>query len=276
MTIVRGYINRFDQAAGLAFAEAQASDMKPEAAALFATTLEPAITHGEVKKLVSAGVRSAYGKGCEWEIERWWQVPVPMPRYEASEIPCLIVEGQVYVVCRVDVSPEPSDNSRRTSIVMTAGKLQKTTLPLFFLRSLRDGNLHHYPKVARDGGWISWRVVGTEHLLRLHDDFVGQLSRTLRVKPVADWLDDFGRRGRKLAPLVVGSLLGMMYQPTTTTLPLERQPVTREQLVAVITSLGYSAARASKLIEKAAHELVPGMALEDATRILLKYAAQEG
>ncbi|MDP2948564.1 MAG: hypothetical protein Q8P22_03395, partial [Chloroflexota bacterium] len=93
MTIVRGYINRFEEAARLAFAEAQAGDMKPEAAALFATTLDPGMTRGEVEKLVGAAVRSAYGKGHEWEVEKWWQVPVPLPRYELRDVPCLVVEG---------------------------------------------------------------------------------------------------------------------------------------------------------------------------------------
>ncbi|MDP2952482.1 MAG: hypothetical protein Q8O76_04105, partial [Chloroflexota bacterium] len=192
MTIVRGYINMFEEAARLAFAEAQAGDVKPEAAALFATTLEPGITHGEVEKLVSAKVRSAHGKGCEWEVERWWQVPVPLPRYESKDVPCLVVEGRVYVVSRVEVNPEWSEKSWRASVVAPAGKLEKTTLPLFFLMALLDGEVHRYPVVGKDGDWTSRQVVGVEHPLRLHDEFLDQLARTLKRKPVADWLDDFG------------------------------------------------------------------------------------
>lgn len=41
MTIRQRYIGSFKEAARLAFAEAQADDMKLEAATLFATTLEP-------------------------------------------------------------------------------------------------------------------------------------------------------------------------------------------------------------------------------------------
>ncbi|MDP2953886.1 MAG: hypothetical protein Q8O76_11300, partial [Chloroflexota bacterium] len=86
----------------------------------------------------------------------------------------------------------------------------------------------------------------------------------------------FGSRGSKLAPLVVGSLLGMMYRGTTTSLPLERQLASHELLVAVITGRGYSAARASRVIERASPELKPGMTIEEATPILLRQIAEEG
>lgn len=276
MTIVRGYINRFEEAARLAFAEAQAADMKPEAAALFATTLEPGMTHGQAEKLGGAAVRSAYGRGCQWEVERWWEVPVPWPRYESKDDPCLVIEGRVYLVARVEIIPDWNERSWRGSVVAQAGKLERTVLPLPALMSMLDGEFECYPVVGKDGGWTSRQMtLGAEQSLRLHDGFVERLLRILKRKPVADWLDDFGSRGTTLAPLVVGGLLGLMYRDADNAQSTVRRPATRDQLVAVITSMGYSAARASKVLDRASLELKPEMTIEEAKPILLKQIAEE-
>lgn len=87
MAIVRGYIDGFEEAAHLAFREARAGDMKPEVAALFATMLEPGCSPQEVEKLVGSAFRGRYGKETGWDIERWWQVPVPSPRYQVRGLP---------------------------------------------------------------------------------------------------------------------------------------------------------------------------------------------
>ena len=55
--------------------------------------------------------------------------------------------------------------------------------------------------------------------MRLHDKFVNGLRHLFKLKPVADWLEDFGSQGLGLVPLVVGALLGLRYRGASNSLP---------------------------------------------------------
>jgi hypothetical protein len=93
----------------------------------------------------------------------------------------------------------------------------------------------------------------------------------LDIKPLADWLDDFGKRGRTLCPLVVGTMLGLIYRDKNALLPIEEQPLDIETLTAAANSLGYSTARVEKAIERAGTELRPEMSIKEALPVLLRY-----
>jgi len=92
---------------------------------------------------------------------------------------------------------------------------------------------------------------------------------------VADWLEDFGSQGHGLVPLVVGALLGLRYRSATNSLPAGQQPYSHEALIEVITGMGYSTARAQKVLERAEPELRAGMTLEEAIRIVLRHIGEE-
>jgi len=161
MTIMTGYIDTFEEAAQLAFLEAQAIGVKPEVAALFATMLEPGCPQQEAEKLVGSAIRGQYGKATKWDIEEWWQVPVTSPRYEARGVPRLIMETKAYMVACVEITPGWSRRTWYVSVVQPLGKPQTTLLPLCFLRALLDGDLDRYQIAGKDGPWLRrWQSTG--------------------------------------------------------------------------------------------------------------------
>ena len=274
MTIIRKHIETFEEAIALAFRETRLEGMKPEVSRLFAAMLDT-ISRQEVKKLVTSAVRNQYGKDTEWDISNWWQVAVPLPRYEARGLPSLIVETRAYSVASVEVTRGWGRRSWHIALVEPLGKPRMTLLPLCFLQALLDGNEDRYRIVGKDGRWTLREVAGLKQPLRLHDDFVNQLHHVFRLEPVADWLDDFGSRGHSLVPLVVGSLLGLMHRGDSASVPIEQQAYSREMLIDIITGMGYGVARAQRVLERAEPELRAGMTLEEATRIVLKHISEE-
>jgi hypothetical protein len=158
---------------------------------------------------------------------------------------------------------------------LPTGKLQKTVLTLYFLSDLLDNSLDHYQKVGKDGGWTTWQSTWLKQSLRLHDDFIRELSDTLKRKPVRDWLEDFGSRGHQLAPLVVGGLLGLRYQKSHSSSPLEQQPPSRECLVDMVTNMGFGTRRAERALELAEPELRKAKTMEEAAFIVIKYIKEE-
>ncbi len=274
MTLITEHIKSLEDAIALAIREAQVQGMKPEASRLFAAVLDT-VSRQEVEKLVTSAVKSQYGKDAEWDIGGWWQVAVPLPRYEGRGLPGLIVETRAHLVASVEVTPRWSRRSWHIASIEPLGKPQTTLLPLCFLLALLDGNEDRYRIVGKDGAWTLREIAGLKQPLRLHDDFVNRLRRVFRMKPVADWLDDFGLRGQSLVPLVVGSLLGLMYRGDSASVPLEQQAYSREMLIEIVTGMGYGIARAQRLLERAEPELRAGMTLEEATRIVLKHISEE-
>jgi len=275
MTVVRSYIDSFDKAIAAALAKAQVGDLRPEIVRLFNSMLDDKSSQQEVERLVANAVKGHYGKNVSWDIQDWWQVPVPSPRYEASGLPSLVIETRVFVVASVEISPQSSHRSWHIAVVELLGKPQMVVLPLFFIQALLDGNEDGYRIVGKDGPWTVREIAGLRQPLRLHDELVERLRNTLKLKPVADFLCGFGPRGVKLVPLVVGALLGLMYRSTGASLPIEQLPWSRETLIEVVTGLGYSAARAQRVVQLAEPEFKIDMTLEEAIRIVLKYIGKE-
>jgi len=275
MTVIKGNVGTLKEAIPLVFRTARVEGMQPEVVHLFRTMLERQESKAQVLKLIGGVVRNNYGKEAGWRDAHWWEVPVPTPIYEARGMPSLIFETRTYVVASMLVDADRFRSSRHISVVEALAKPQTTLLPLCFLQALLDGKEQRYPVVGKDGDWTSWDILGLKQPIRIHDKFRSELVNTLRRKPVADWLDDFGSAGRSLAPIIIGVLLGLRYRRATASLPVEQQPWNRETLLEVITSLGYSTARAQGVLAQAEPELRPGITLEEATRTVLKYIAGE-
>lgn len=270
MTIVKEeHINNFEEAARRAFAEARVSGMKTETAALFAVMLDRERSGQEAANIAASTIRREYGKEVFRGMEKHWLMPVPLPRYEGTEVPSLIIETSVYLVISAWVRP-PYKKSWHISIVQPWGKPQRTVLPIFFLLALLDRDEGRFPKVGKDGLWTTWQITGLKHPLRLHDGFLDKLRQIFRLKPVADWLDDFGPHGRSIAPLVVGALLGLMYRGSST-IPTEGQGVSRQELLQKITGLGYGFQRVQQAMEKAESDLRGTMTMDEAVETVLKY-----
>lgn len=275
MTIVNEeQIESFEDAAQLAFGQVLVSGMKAEVAVLFTVMLDHERSDQEIVNITASAIKREYGKDAKGGLEKFWLVPVPLPRYEGIEAPSLIIETTVYLVVRAWVRPEGFSKHWHISIVQPWGKPLRTVLPIFFLLALLDKEEGRFCKVGKDGPWSSWQIEGLKQPLRLHDGFLEKLRQLFKLKPVADWLDDFGTRGQSIAPLVVGALLGLMYRGSSSLLP-EEQGASRQELLQKLTGFGYGLDRVQRAMEKAEPELRGNMTTDEAVETALKYIEKE-
>jgi len=276
MTITTRRVETFEDAIAPAFSEAQAEGMAAEVAHLFAPLVDRSAFQHEVEKLTTASVKKKYGKDVRWRIYDWWLVPVPSPRYEARGLPSLLVDTKVYVVASVRVMPISPIQPCHVAVVDFAGKLPTTQLPLTFLQAILDGTEDCYHIVGRDGSWVSYEVTGLRQPLRLHKEFLDGLRQVFRHKSVGGWLERFGFHGRSVMPVVVGTMLGLMYGGASGTAAPGQPALSRETLINVITSLGYSTAEAQRVLKVSEPDIKAGMTLEEATLIMLRHIAEGG
>jgi hypothetical protein len=276
MTVTTRHVETFEDAVALAFCEAQVEGMAAEVAYLFAPLIERSTFQHEVEKLTTASVKKKYGRDARWRIYEWWLVPMPSPRYEAKGLPSLLVDTKVYAVASVRAMPVSPSQPYHVTVVEFAGKLPTTQLPLKFLQAMLDGTVDGYYIAGIDGSWVSYEVTGLKHPLRLNRDFLDRLRQVFQRKSVAAWLEGFGFHGRRVMPVVVGTMLGMIYGGASEASPPGQPPLNRETLVNVVTSLGYSTAEAQQVFKWSEPDIKAGMTLEEATLIMLRHIAKGG
>ena len=276
MTITTIRVETFDDAIAMAFSEAQVEDMSAEVAHLFAPLIDRSALQHQAEKLTQAGVRQRYGRGATWRTYNWWPVPVPSPSYEARGLPSLLIDTRVYVVASGRVTPSPQNQSYHVTLVEQAGKMPVVELPLVFIRAMLEGDDDRYHIVGVDGSWVSYELTGLKHPLRLHRAFLDGLRQVFSRKSVAAWLDGFGSYGRNVMPVVVGTMLGMPYAGTSEASPPGQPALSREDLISVVTNLGYSTTEAEQVFKWSEPDIKAGMTLEEATMIMLQHIAKGG
>ncbi len=275
MTITTRRVETFEDAIVAAFSEARVEGMAVEVVHLFTPLVDRSTFQHGVEKLTAASVKQKYGRDGRWRIYDWWLVPVPSPRYEAKSLPSLLIDTKVYAVTSIRVTPPQFQPSHVTAVEF-AGKLPTTQLPLVFLQALLDGTEDSYRIVGIEGSWVSYEVPGLKQPLRINKEFLDGLRQVFSRKCVAAWLDGFGFHGRNVMPVVVGTMLGMMYGGTSEATPPGQPALSRETLIKVITSLGYSTAEAQRVFKWSEPDIKPGMTLEEATLIMLRHIAEGG
>lgn len=262
----------YGEACALAFREAGAGDVRPAVADLFVWAAHTDRLEGEAEKSAGAAIRSRYGRKAVWDDERWL-VPVPRLRYDARELPHLTFQIRVYLVAAAEVETASGDGYSIT-LIGAVGKPETVVLPLFFLQALLDDDLGRFQIIGRDGAHTTWDVPGFKDPVHLPNDFPAKLSAALRRKSVAGWLREFGSQGESIAPLVVGTLLGLQFHGMTETLPVERQLWSREVVVDSLTQM-YGTARAQEMLQRVAPYLKAHMTNEEVIRFILQEAAKE-
>jgi len=88
------------------------------------------------------------------------------------------------------------------------------------------------------------------------------------------WLGDFGCQGTSVAPLVVGSLLGLQFQGIAQPIPVGEQTWTPEQLVSALEGMAYLTAEAKEIVNRTAPSLRVDLTLEEAIRLVLQQAGK--
>ncbi len=272
MRILRGKQARnFREAAALALREAGVNDMSLEVVGLFASAIDINRFMAEAHKSIKSAVHGKYGHNATWEGKPWF-IPVSHLSYKASSIPLLAIDVQTYLVSAIEV--ETADNYYPITLVDAMGKPVKLLLPVPFLQAILDDNLDQFEVIAKDGTHTGWSMPGFSEALRLPNDFTTKLSSVLKPKSVATWLLDFGSQGRGVAPLVVGSLLGLQFHGAVEPVPTGQQLWKRESVLDALTRM-FGTARAKEMFEQAAPYLKANMTNEEVIRLILQEAGKE-
>jgi len=253
----------------LALREAGKGDLSPDIANVFASVIDADKLRIEAERSINTAVHGRYGRGARWYGRRWY-IPLPQPRYDAQPVPRVTFTVQGYLVATT--TARTKDDSYHATPVGPTAKPEKLTLPISFLQAILDDELEQFEIVGRDGKYTSWNVPGLKEALRLPNDFVAGLSAMLRLKSVASWLLEFGPEGEAVAPLVVGSLLGLQFGATAAPPPTWEQPFQREIAIDTLTRM-FGSARAAEMFQKWAPYLKSSMTNEEAVSFILK---QEG
>lgn len=256
----------FREAAALALEEAGLKDMNSEVVDMFTSMAKTEKLDSEADRTISSTIRNRYGSKATWQSERWF-VPVPKLHYEGKDIPQLIIDINLFLVATAAVRVD--GGSRWLTLVGGVGKPERMVIPMVFLYALLEDDLERFSMTARDADYTTWEIPGTKPV-RLSNGFTAELEDMLGREPVADWLDQFGSQGRCLAPLVVGSLLGLAFQDTGQAAQTSSHIVTNDTLVRALEGLAFHPDEAREMVRCAAPYLRADMTLEEAIRITLQ------
>jgi len=221
---------------------------------------------------MGAIIRGRYGRSAVWDDDRWF-IPVPHLRYDARGLPQLTIQITIHLVAATEVETAGGDYFSIT-LVGAVGKPETLVLPLSLLEAMLDDDQDRFQIVGRDSTHTAWDVPGFKEAIYLPNDFLARLSSTLARKSVAVWLHEFGSQGESVAPLVVGTLLGLQFHGVAAALPTGQQLWKREVVVDSLTHM-YGTARAKKMFQRAVPYLKAHMTNEEVVRFILQEAAKE-
>ena len=254
------------EAVRLAFQAAGVDSMSADIIEMLTSFSGTDKTSGEADKSIGAAVKTRYGSKATWRAERWF-VPIPKLFYVSKDIPQLVIEITVYLVAAAVVKTQ--QDSRIMTLVGAAGKPEILTIPMIFLHALLEKDLGRFSIAAKDIGYTTWEVPGGKPV-RLPNDFVSELTEMLEYQSVVSWLIEFGPQGKSIAPLVAGSLMGLVFQDSTQPVPVGREMVTDANLVSALESMAYRPTEAREMVNRIASRLRADMTLEESIRITLQ------
>ncbi len=258
--------SNLNEATALVLRAESAKDMDVDVIDMFVSLVEEDKINIESDKTLGAAVRSRYGSRATWQDDRWF-VPVPEPRYEVKDGPVLAIDVKIFVVFAARVST--SQGTRLVTTIGIAGKPVTLSLPMPFLWSLIEDNLGRFAVIGRDAVYTTWEVPGLRPV-RLPTNFVESLYDWLWWESVVGWLQRFGEHGRRLAPLVAGSLLGLAFPDPDKKAPAGEGKWDTADLLGALESLAFPKAEAKVMVNRVSHRLSEACTLEEAIRLALK------
>jgi len=260
----------FREAISLALNEAGQRDMLPEVVKLFISVLDVEKLRAEAEKSLSNIVHSRYGNQAKWD-DQWWFVPLPELRFDSLPLAQITFTVQAHLVSVLTMRVD--GGIRRITLVGTTGKPEKLILPLIFLKSLLDkDSVERLRIVGRDAVRTGWLIPGYKETIWLPNDFVSKLDGLLLRKSVACWLLDFDAAGDEIVPLVVGTLLGLLFAGRGDSVPVNNQAWERETVIQELTRL-YGSAVAQDKFQKRAHLLKATLTNHEAVAVILSEGA---
>ena len=221
---------------------------------------------GEAERIIGTTIRNRYGGKTSWRTDRWF-IPVPKVHYLGKDIPQLVIEITVYVIAAAKV--RTLQDSRAVTLVGAVGKPETISVPMIFLHALLEKDLRRFAVVERDAIYTTWEIPGAKPF-RLSNKFVSELAEMLECQSVVTWLEKFGYQAKAVAPLVAGSLLGLMFQDSSQQLPMNQEIATMDNLVKALEGMAFKPAEAQEMVRHATPRLRADMTLEEAIRIVLQ------
>lgn len=258
--------SNLDGAAALVLRAEGSKDMDVDIIDMFVSLVEEDKIGIEADKALGAAVRSRFGSRATGRDDRWF-VPVPELRYEVKDGPELAIGLRVFVVSVARVGS--SQGTRLVTIIGAVGKPITLVLPMVFLWSLIEDNLGCLTVIGRDAVYTTWEVHGLKPV-RLPNTFVTFLTNRLEWESVVGWLGRFGEQGRRLAPLVAGTLLGLAFPDPDKRAPTGQGKWETTDLLGALESLAYPKTEAKAMVSRVSHRLSEANTLEDAIRLVLR------
>ena len=260
------------EATDLVWREIGNKDMSAEVAVLFTAMADRNKLRLETEKIIGTAVRNRYRGKPYWH-GQWWHIPTPQLRFDSREIPRLIIEVSIHMVAIIEV--ETAQDSFLITLMETLEKPETVVIPMIFLQTLLDNDLVRLKILARSGKVTTWEIPGMNPL-EIPDELLHQLTQILLKKSVVDWLHNFGSQGRSIAPLMAGTLLGLMFANTTQSIPIAQQEWSLEKLINVAEGMAYKPKEAKEMVNQALPYLRPEHTLAEAPKILLQQAGKGG
>ena len=260
-----------EEAAGLAFQAAGAAGMPVGLIDLFSSFLDKTESPRGAEKNIASAIRERYRGNPSWTGKRWL-VPIPRLSCDVRGLPQLTIEIKIYLVAALEV--ETSERDYSVTLVGAMDRSSTVAIPIVFLRAVLENDLGRFRVVARSSARTTWEIPGGKDL-ELPADFPGKLSEVLESNSIASWLADFGPQGRIVAPLVVGSLLGLRFQGSTPAVLSGKQPWTMAQLIAALEALAFSSREAKQMADRAVPYLGADITLEEAVRLAVQQVGKE-
>jgi hypothetical protein len=256
----------------LVFKEAAVGDMSSEVTDLFASFVGSNEIWDQAHRSLRSTVRERYGGSCTWE-GNMRLIPVPQLRFDASPVPQLGINVQVYMVWPGEVETRVALHS--VTAIGPVGKPEILAIPVLFLRAIMNDDLGRFPIVGRSANHTTWGIPGSKPV-KLPDDLTYQLCKILERKSVAMWMDEFGTQGRGVAPLVIGTLLGLESMDVNPSLPTGKQAWDQDTVISALESMAYRPAEAEVMFLRVAPRLRADQTLEDVIRIILRESGKGG
>lgn len=262
----------FDEAVGLALADAGAIGISTKVIGQFVSLVDTMRLRSDTEKAITSTIRNRYRGKTSWHDSRW-HVPIPNLRYDARDVPQLIIEVHIHLVAVAEV--DTSHDFFTLTLLGSVGQPETMVIPMVFLQAILADDLGRFAVMVRSATHTTWEVPGAKPV-QLPHSFINHLTATLKRQTVVDWLQSFGAQGQNVAPLVSGALLGLQLSRTSSAepAPLEKQPVTTERLISIMEGLAYSVKEAKEMVSYAAPYLRAEHTLEEATRIVLQQAGK--
>lgn len=256
----------------LALEAAGVDDMSPEVIDLFASSFGTSEPYDQAHRKLKSTLHDNYGRGCTYTGDLRL-VPVPELHFYTSPVPQLGIKAKGYMVWSGDV--ETKSGHRPLTVFGEALKLESYTVPMVFLHGLLNDDLGRFRILGRDSSFTTWGIPGAKPV-RLCENFIYELSGILKRKSVAAMLAMFGSEGKSVAPLIIGSLMGLQGVGHTEAASPGEQMWDEESVIGALEAMAYKKAEARSMFLRASPRLRGEETLEEVIRIILRESAKEG